>query len=76
MNICLLCGSVIENSEAVRFNYSHQTSLAEHMSELIAQDDCLHVSKTAMIMMCIFGIIGLLLFLCETILGVIEIIEH
>ncbi len=46
------------------------------MFELAAKDDRLHVSKAAVITMCIFGIIGLGMFLLETILGLALMIEH
>jgi hypothetical protein len=76
MNICLQCGSSHENSIIVPFTYSHQTSLAQQICELAAKDDSSHVSKAAVIVMCIFGIIGLVMFLFETILGLILMIEQ
>ena len=76
MNICLQGGAAHENSKIVRFSYSDQTSLAQQICELAAKDDSSHVSKAAVIVMCIFGIIGLVMFLFETILGLILMIEQ
>jgi hypothetical protein len=76
MNTCLQCGSLNENSKVVRFTYSYQTSLAQQICELAAKDDSLHVSKAAVITMCIFGIVGLGMFLFETILGLALMIEQ
>jgi hypothetical protein len=76
MNTCLQRGASHENSKIVRFTYSDQPSLAQQICELAAKDNSLHVSKAAMITMCIFGIIGLVMFLFETILGLILMIEQ
>jgi hypothetical protein len=76
MNTCLQCGSLHENSKTVRFTYSDQPSLAQQISELAAKDGRSHISKAAVITMCIFGIIGLGMFLFETILGLILMIEQ
>jgi hypothetical protein len=76
MNTCLQCGSSHENSIIVPFNYSHQTSLTQQICELAAKDDSLPISKAAVIVMCIFGITGLAMFLFETILGLILMIER
>jgi hypothetical protein len=76
MNTCLQYSSLYENSKIVRFTYSDQPSLAQQISDLAAKDDRLHISKAAVITMCIFGIIGLGTFLFETILGVALMIER
>ena len=76
MNTCLQCGSLAENLKVVRFTYSHQPSLAQQLSELAAKNDSLPISKAAMITMCIFGIIGLGMFLFETILGLALMMEQ
>lgn len=76
MNTCLQCGSLTENSKVVRFTYSHQPSLARQICELAAKNDSLPISKAAMIAMCIFGIIGLGMFLFETILGLALMMEQ
>jgi len=76
MNTCLQCGSLHEISNIVRFTYSDQPSLAQQICELAAKDDRSSVSKAAVITMCIFGIIGLGMFLFETILGLALMIEQ
>ena len=76
MNTCVLYGSLRENSKIVQFTYSDQPSLAQQICELAAKDDRSSVSKAAVITMCIFGIIGLGMFLFETILGLALMIEQ
>ncbi len=76
MNTCVQYSFLHENSKVVRFTYSDQPSLAQQICELATKDASSHVSKAAVITMCIFGIIGLVMFLFETILGLALMIEQ